>query len=84
MINKPSIIKKISYSLLAIGFIIFTIAGFFYGVRPLSVFSILGIIIIIIGLLIGTIFLRCPHCKKSLPLRGHLGNHCPECGFKFD
>ena len=25
-------------------------------------------------------FYRCPHCRKSLPLRGGLPEFCPHCG----
>ena len=44
---------------------------------------ILGGAVIFAGLIQAAIFYRCPHCHKSLELRGKAPQHCPNCGEKI-
>ena len=44
---------------------------------------ILGGAVIFAGLIQAEIFYRCPHCHKSLELRGNVPQYCPNCGEKI-
>lgn len=44
---------------------------------------ILGCAVIFAGLTQADKFYRCPHCHKSLELRGNEPQYCPNCGKKL-
>ena len=57
------------------------------GVKPVPAIlipGILGIVLVIAGLVLAFVRLRCPHCGESLWLGGRLPtslpNFCPRCG----
>ena len=82
--------KPIPLSLVTKISIIFSILGILLLVLGISIGSITGLIMIVLGwiVLIGTIifkaiFYRCPHCKHFLKIPYH-NHYCPHCGKRLD
>ena len=45
-----------------------------------TILLIAAIAALVLGLLAGTAFYRCPHCGAHLPPKGPTPDTCPECG----
>lgn len=82
--------KPIPLSLVTKISIIFSILGILLLVLGISIGSITGIIVIILGwiVLIGTIifkviFYRCPYCENFIGIPYH-NHYCPHCGKYLD
>lgn len=76
---------KVSRAILEIGLIIGVVITLFgaYLVRS-NLIAVVGIVIMMISILQTIFFLRCPHCKTGLNVRGGKPKHCPECGEKIE
>lgn len=46
--------------------------------------AFLGVCLMLGGIVQALVFYRCPHCEKSLPIRGRKPDYCPFCGYKLD
>ncbi len=50
------------------------------GTAVKTVVLIAGIAALVIGVVIGAVFYRCPHCGAHLPPKGPAPDVCPSCG----
>lgn len=66
-----------------IGVMVFLIFGS-SGRNDMNAGTIIGLILVIIGILWHFLFVRCPHCSSPLRLRGGIPKHCPQCGRYID
>lgn len=76
--------KIIMWILMAVGFLI---VGIPLIINPNSqdfTCVYIGGAVIFLGLIVGIIFVRCPHCGRGLNLNFTWYNYCPYCGKDMD
>lgn len=74
--------RLIIYALLFLGAIVAAVGVYMYILYGLSGKIVIGtgIAIMCAGGVYEILFLRCPYCRKQLPLYLMSGDYCPRCG----
>ena len=75
---------KVSWLAFWIGIVVGAIVGFSGIHTQLKWAVVVGVIIMIASLVQTCFFCCCPHCKKTLNIRGGKPKYCPECGGKIE
>ncbi len=77
----PRIVKMMQFGLYGLACIAGVVSLMFkQGSAIRTILLIAAIAALVLGLLAGTVFYRCPHCGAHLPPKGPTPDTCPECG----
>ena len=80
----PNLNRLISFGIIFLGFILFTISCICLGVEPLHPLTILAGAVPFTGAIFSFFTVRCPYCGHTLPTRCFWTSFCPHCGEKLD
>lgn len=80
----PNFNRFISFSIIFVGFLLFSISCLSFGVEPLHPLTILAGAVPFAGVVFSFFAVRCPYCWHTLSLRCLWTSYCPHCGEKLD
>ena len=80
----PNFNRFISFSIIFVGFLLFSISCLSFGVEPLHPLTILAGAVLFAGVVFSFFAVRCPYCGHTLSLRCLWTSYCPHCGEKLD
>ncbi|NCC15197.1 MAG: hypothetical protein EOM28_02445 [Clostridia bacterium] len=82
--KSPNVCRFVTYGIIFIGLIGAGAAGVVFGVEPVHPKFVIFGILSYIGILFGSVTVRCPYCRKRLNFRGIWTESCPHCGGMID
>lgn len=82
--GNPNFNRLISFAILFVGAILFTLSCLCFGVEPIHPLTILSGAVPFAGVLFSWVTVRCPFCGHTLPTRCLWTSYCPHCGEKLD
>lgn len=78
-------VKRLTmFAIIISGIVVSGVSIFLKNYYLCTITLVSGIIITVAGVIYGICFVRCPNCKKQLPLQGIWIDYCPKCGEKLD
>lgn len=79
--KSPNTARIIMLLIIMAGLLTAGCSAVLYGAEPIHPLFILGAVLSFGGICFGIIAVRCPFCRRRLPLKGIGGKeYCPHCG----
>ena len=84
LMRNPNICRLVSWGIIVLGIVLFTVSLMVFGAEPLHWLSVLAGAVPFGGIVFSFFTVRCPSCGRLLPERALWTTYCPHCGEKIE